>query len=79
MVLWRDGEQQWRCFEDSCPHRCTFCIFLHVPSLEIVQECDHAHAYHCGDELRLHAQAQGMDLWIAFHNIGCFINVFVCM
>ncbi|EIE25673.1 hypothetical protein COCSUDRAFT_39968 [Coccomyxa subellipsoidea C-169] len=21
LVLWRDGEQQWRCFEDSCPHR----------------------------------------------------------
>ncbi len=21
MVIWRDGEQQWRCFEDKCPHR----------------------------------------------------------
>lgn len=21
MVLWRDGEGQWRCFEDKCPHR----------------------------------------------------------
>ena len=31
MVLWRDGEQQWRCFEDSCPHRClcaTTCLSL---------------------------------------------------
>ncbi len=21
MVLWRDGSQKWRCFEDFCPHR----------------------------------------------------------
>ena len=21
LVLWRDGEGQWRCFEDKCPHR----------------------------------------------------------
>ncbi len=21
LVLWRDAEQQWRCFEDKCPHR----------------------------------------------------------
>ncbi|CAK0787743.1 hypothetical protein CVIRNUC_010965 [Coccomyxa viridis] len=21
LVLWRDGEEQWRCFEDRCPHR----------------------------------------------------------
>ena len=21
MVIWRDGDQQWRCFEDKCPHR----------------------------------------------------------
>ena len=22
LVLWRDAEQLWRCFEDKCPHRC---------------------------------------------------------
>lgn len=21
LVLWRDGEEQWHCFEDACPHR----------------------------------------------------------
>jgi len=21
LVLWRDAEQQWRCFADVCPHR----------------------------------------------------------
>jgi phenylpropionate dioxygenase-like ring-hydroxylating dioxygenase large terminal subunit len=21
VVLWRDGQQQWQCFEDACPHR----------------------------------------------------------
>lgn len=21
LVLWRDGKQQWRTFEDKCPHR----------------------------------------------------------
>lgn len=21
LVIWRDGQQQWRCFEDACPHR----------------------------------------------------------
>ena len=21
LVLWRDGQGQWRCFEDKCPHR----------------------------------------------------------
>ena len=21
LVLWRDAEQQWRCFADACPHR----------------------------------------------------------
>lgn len=21
VVLWRDGQQRWRCFEDACPHR----------------------------------------------------------
>ena len=21
LVLWRDAAQQWRCFEDKCPHR----------------------------------------------------------
>ena len=21
LVLWRDAEQQWRCFQDKCPHR----------------------------------------------------------
>lgn len=21
LVLWRDADQQWRCFQDKCPHR----------------------------------------------------------
>ena len=21
VVLWRDGAQQWQCFDDACPHR----------------------------------------------------------
>ena len=21
LVLWRDGDKQWRCFDDVCPHR----------------------------------------------------------
>lgn len=21
LVLWRDGDEEWRCFEDRCPHR----------------------------------------------------------
>jgi phenylpropionate dioxygenase-like ring-hydroxylating dioxygenase large terminal subunit len=21
LVLWRDAQQTWRCFEDKCPHR----------------------------------------------------------
>ena len=23
LVIWRDAEGQWRCFQDKCPHRCT--------------------------------------------------------
>ena len=31
IVLWRDSEQQWRCFEDVCPHR--YSSFLKKGSL----------------------------------------------
>ena len=33
LVIWRDAQQQWRCFEDACPHRL-------VPLLEGRVEAD---------------------------------------
>ena len=29
LVVWRDAEGQWRCFQDKCPHRCTVLHLLH--------------------------------------------------
>ena len=33
LVLWRDAQKQWRCFQDKCPHRLAPLSGSHGPSV----------------------------------------------
>ena len=48
LVVWRDAEGQWRCFQDKCPHRCAglqrilTLSYAQNPNLSIVLACRQA-------------------------------------
>ena len=54
LVIWRDAEGQWRCFQDKCPHRCArrqrilILTYTQNPNLSAVLACREEPEVHSG-------------------------------
>lgn len=44
LVIWRDAQSQWRCFEDACPHRYVSVIASHTTTTAVT---DHLPMFSC--------------------------------